>query len=67
MLVGGGAILGRAAIAASIYVCYRYAERITSFLGESGTNVLVRLSAFILLCIGIGIVWSGYSALTGAG
>jgi len=28
--------------------------------------VLVRLSAFILMCIGIGIIWSGYTALTGA-
>jgi small neutral amino acid transporter SnatA (MarC family) len=25
--------------------------------------VLVRLSAFILMCIGIEIVWNGYSAL----
>jgi small neutral amino acid transporter SnatA (MarC family) len=25
--------------------------------------VLVRLSAFILMCIGIEIIWSGYSAL----
>jgi multiple antibiotic resistance protein len=34
-----------------------------SALGESGINVLIRLSAFILLCIGIRITWSGYSAL----
>ena len=32
-------------------------------LGENGTNVLVRLSAFILLCIGIEIMWFGYCAL----
>jgi small neutral amino acid transporter SnatA (MarC family) len=25
--------------------------------------VLVRLSAFILMCIGIEIIWNGYSAL----
>jgi multiple antibiotic resistance protein len=67
VLVGAGAVLGLAAIALTVYVCYRYAERIISFLGETGTNVLVRLSAFILLCIGIGIVWSGYSALVGTG
>ena len=63
LLVGGAAVLGLAAIALTVYVCYRYAERITAFLGEGGTNVLVRLSAFILLCIGIGIIWSGYSDL----
>ena len=32
-------------------------------LGETGVEVLVRLSAFILMCIGIEIIWSGYSAL----
>jgi multiple antibiotic resistance protein len=35
-----------------------------AMLGESGINVMIRLSAFILLCIGIQIIWSGYSALT---
>ena len=61
--VGGGAVLGIVAMAASIYVCYRFSDRIMPFLGENGTNVLVRLSAFILLCIGIEIIWTGYSAL----
>jgi multiple antibiotic resistance protein len=64
-MIVGAAIFGLAAIAATIYVCYRYAQRIAGFLGENGTNVLVRLSAFILLCIGISIIWSGYSTLTG--
>lgn len=67
LLVGAGGVLGLAAIAASVYLCYRYAERITGFLGQSGTSVLIRLSAFILLCIGISILWAGYSALTAAG
>jgi len=34
-------------------------------LGETGLEVMVRLSAFILMCIGIQIIWTGYSALTG--
>ena len=33
------------------------------FLGKGGINVLVRLSAFILTCIGIQIAWSGFSTL----
>jgi multiple antibiotic resistance protein len=64
-LVGAGAVAGLLAIAATIYFCYRFAERLVAALGESGTNVLIRLSAFILLCIGIEIIWSGYSALAG--
>ena len=65
-LLGGAAVAGLAAIAVTIYVCYRFAERIVAALGERGTNVVVRLSAFILLCIGIQIIWSGYSALVAA-
>jgi multiple antibiotic resistance protein len=62
-LLGGAAVAGLIAIAATIFVCYRFAERTVGALGEHGTNVLVRLSAFILLCIGIEIIWHGYSAL----
>ena len=61
------AVAGLLAIAATIFLCYRYAERITSALGERGTNVLVRLSAFILLCIGIQIIWNGWRTLNAAG
>ncbi len=62
-LLAGSAIVGIIAIAVTVYVCYRFAERIIALLGKSGTNVLVRLSAFILLCIGIQILWTGYSGL----
>lgn len=62
-LIGGGAVAGLLAVAATIYVCYRFAGNIVAVLGERGTNVLMRLSAFILFCIGIQIIWSGYKAL----
>lgn len=60
----GGALLGLIAIASSIYLAYRFADNIARLLGETGLEVLVRLSAFILMCIGIEIVWNGYSTLT---
>jgi multiple antibiotic resistance protein len=66
-LLGGAAVAGLLAIALTIYVCYRFAERTVALLGERGTNVLVRLSAFILLCIGIQIIWNGYSSLINGG
>jgi multiple antibiotic resistance protein len=62
-ILGGAAVAGLIAIAATIYVCYRFAQETVGALGKQGTNVVVRLSAFILLCIGIEIVWNGYSAL----
>jgi multiple antibiotic resistance protein len=60
-----GAVLGVVAIAVTIYLTYRFAGTIARLLGATGVEVLVRLSAFILMCIGIEIVWSGYSMLTG--
>jgi multiple antibiotic resistance protein len=64
-VLGGVAIAGLAAVAVTIYVCYRFAKPTIATLGEHGTNVLVRLSAFVLLCIGIQIIWAGYSELVG--
>ena len=55
--------LGILIIALSVYLCYRYADRILRRLGPTGTSVVVRLSAFILLCIGVQIGWNGLQAL----
>ncbi len=56
-------LLGVLVIALTIYLCYRYAERILRRLGTAGTNVLIRLSSFILFCIGVQIMWNGLRAL----
>lgn len=58
-----GAIGGILAMALTIYVCFRFAKRIITLLGKTATNVVVRLSAFILLCIGVQVLWTGYSTL----
>jgi multiple antibiotic resistance protein len=50
-------------ISAAIYVCFAYADSVQRMLGRGGTDVAVRLSAFILFCLGIQIVWSGGSEL----
>jgi multiple antibiotic resistance protein len=60
-----GALSGVIAIAITIYIAYRFAEAFARILGATGLEVMVRLSAFILMCIGIEIIWNGYSALTG--
>jgi multiple antibiotic resistance protein len=59
----GGMLLGSVLIAASIYLSYRFAERIGRTLGDAAMNVIVRLSSFILVCIGVQILWNGLSAL----
>lgn len=63
----GAAVAALAAMGVTIFLCYRFAHRLVAMLGPTGINVLLRLSAFILLCIGIQIVWNGYSTLAGIG
>jgi len=58
-----GMLIGSALISASIYLSYRFAERIGRALGESAMDVIIRLSSFILVCIGVQILWNGLSAL----
>ena len=36
-------------------------------LGNVGTLVMIRMMAFILLCIGIEIMWTGWAELNGLG
>ncbi len=58
-----GLLMGAAVIAVSIYLSYRFAERIAEALGDTAMNVVLRLSSFILVCIGVQILWNGLSAL----
>ncbi|MBK9360978.1 MAG: NAAT family transporter [Rubrivivax sp.] len=59
----GGGVLALAVIAALLFLAFRYAQRLLQPLGETGTIVFLRLSAFILLCLGVQIVWDGVSEL----
>jgi multiple antibiotic resistance protein len=64
LLINGPAIVvGVTLIAVAVWVAYRYADRLSRMIGATGMNVLLRLTAFILLCIGVQIVWNGASAL----
>jgi multiple antibiotic resistance protein len=57
------AAIGSAFVAATIYLCYAFADRLTLVLGPTGTNVIVKLTSFLLVCIGVQIVWNGVSQL----
>jgi len=50
-------------MAVGIYVCFAFSDRIEKLLGRAGTDIAVRLSAFILFCLGTQILWSGASEL----
>lgn len=63
LLRGGAYLVGLVVVAVAIYICYRFSPRIGKVLGETGTSVFLRLSSFILLCVGVAIFWSGLTAL----
>ncbi len=58
-------LLATVVMAAAIYVCFAYSDQVERLLGRNGTNIAVRLSAFILFCLGIQIIWTGASDLLG--
>lgn len=54
-------------VAVGVYLCYAYADRTLRKMGPTGTSVVMRLTAFILLCIGVQICWNGVRALIASG
>ena len=58
-----GAIGGIIAMMSLSGICYRFADTILHKLGRTGTNAVTRLSAFILLAIGLQVIWGGVLAL----
>jgi multiple antibiotic resistance protein len=57
------AAIGSAFVAATIYLCYGFADRLGAIIGPTGMNVMIKLSAFLLVCIGVQILWNGGSQL----
>jgi multiple antibiotic resistance protein len=51
-----GASIAAAANAAIIWIFYRSADRLTNFIGPTAQAVIVRLTAFLLMCIGVQIL-----------
>jgi multiple antibiotic resistance protein len=46
-----------------VYFCYAYAPKITRTVSPSTAHGILRVVAFILLCIGVQIAWNGLSTL----
>ena len=58
-----GGLAGTVLIGVLVFLTFRYANRLLRPLGEVGLVVFLRLSAFILLCVGVQIVWNGAQEL----
>jgi len=57
------ALVGSALVALSIFLCYGFADRLARVLGQTGMSVMIKLSSFLLVCIGAQIVWNGIKVL----
>jgi multiple antibiotic resistance protein len=57
------ALLGCVLIGLSIFLCYGFADRLARFLGATAMTVILQLSSFLLVCIGVQIAWNGIKAL----
>ena len=62
VLVAGA---GAALVSVVLYLIFKNSVAVLARLGKIGTLVLIRLMAFILLCIGIQIMWTGWAELNG--
>ncbi len=60
-LAGSLVAIGIASVV--VYFCLRFAAQFLHKIGANGIAVLMRLSAFILLCLGVQIMWDGVHEL----
>jgi multiple antibiotic resistance protein len=58
-----GILLASVAIAISIYFCYGYGPRLIKLVSASTVHGVLRVIAFILMCIGVQITWNGVASL----
>lgn len=62
-LAHAGLMLAVVLLSVLVYVCYAAAPQITAKIAPSTAQGIVRVVAFILLCIGVQIAWNGLEAL----
>ena len=57
------AVIGSALVAVTVFLCYGFADRVAAIIGPRGMNVILKLFSFLLVCIGVQILWNGVSKL----
>lgn len=58
-----GLLIAVAVLSLLVYLCYGYAPQIARRVSPSTAHGILRVIAFILLCIGVQIAWNGLSEL----
>ena len=63
LLRHGGLFLAIVVLSVLVYLCYANAPRLTRAIPQPTVQGILRVIAFILMCIGMQIAWNGLSAL----
>jgi multiple antibiotic resistance protein len=63
VLAHAGVFLAIVALSVLVYFCYAYAPKITKAIPANTAHGILRVVAFILLCIGVQIAWNGLAQL----
>ena len=50
-------------LSVAVYLCYGYAPKITARVSPQTAHGILRVIAFVLLCIGVQITWNGVEAM----
>lgn len=58
-----GSLIAIGIASVTVYFVLRFAAQFLHKMGSNGIAVFMRLSAFILLCLGVQIVWDGFQEL----
>ena len=58
-----GILLAVVVLSLLVYLCYAYAPRITQHISSQTAHGILRVVAFVLLCIGVQITWNGVEAM----
>ena len=58
-----GMVLAIVLLSIAVYFCYRYAPAITARVPTQTAHGILRVIAFVLLCIGVQITWNGVEAM----
>jgi multiple antibiotic resistance protein len=58
-----GLFIAAIVLSGSVYLCYAYAPRIAHAISPATAHGILRVIAFILLCIGVQIAWNGLDSL----
>jgi multiple antibiotic resistance protein len=58
-----GIVIAIVLLSVCVYLCYGYAPKITARISPQTAHGILRVVAFVLLCIGVQITWNGVEAM----